>query len=269
VLGVTHDEPANLIRVGDLASAAGLTVRALHHYEDIGLLSPSARTAAGHRLYGSGTVERLYRITRLRRLGLSLDQIGHALDDPNWILADALRHQLSTVDTQIAALTSLRAGVAGVLTDVDAATDPTDDLLELITTMSTLDSPLRRRISILVYCDLPAAHAYLTNVFGFTPGDVTFDPDGKAVHAELYAGDGVIWLHPETDTFALASPLTLGKATATMAVMVDDVDEHHQLVKAKGGQIVYGPVDQPYGYREYSARDSEGALWSFMKELDQ
>jgi MerR family transcriptional regulator, thiopeptide resistance regulator len=169
----------------------------------------------------------------------------------------------------MAALTGLRTGVSAVLADVDAAADPTDDLLELITTMSTLDSPLRRRISILVYRDLVAAHAYLTDVFGFTPGDVTLDPDGNAVHAELFAGDGVIWLHPETETYALASPQTLGKATATMAVMVDDVDEHHRLVNAKGGQIVYPPVDQPYGYREYSARDCEGALWSFMKELDQ
>jgi MerR family transcriptional regulator, thiopeptide resistance regulator len=109
----------------------------------------------------------------------------------------------------------------------------------------------------------------LASVFGFTPGDVTHDPDGNAVHAELFAGDGVIWLHPETETYALASPQTLGKATATMAVMVDDVDEHHRLVKAKGGQIVYEPVDQPYGCREYSARDCEGALWSFVKELDQ
>ncbi len=266
---VTSDETGNLIRVGDLASAAGLTVRALHHYEEIGLLSPSARTPAGHRLYGPGSVDRLYRITRLRRLGLSLEQIGSALDDPNWSLVGALRHHASAVDTQIAGLTALRTGVTAVLADVDAATDPTNDLLEVITTMATLESPLRRRISILVYHDLPAAHAYLTHVFGFTPGEITLDPDGNAVHAELYAGDGVIWLHPETETFGLASPQTLGRATATMAVMVDDVDEHHRLVKAKGGQIVYGPVDQPYGYREYSVRDCEGALWSFMKELDQ
>ena len=264
---MNEPEPASLIRVGDLASAAGLTVRALHHYEEIGLLNPSARTPAGHRLYGAGSVERLYRISRLRRLGLSLDQIASALDDPNWSLAGALRHHVATVDTQIAALTALRTGVTAVLADVDGATDPTHDLLELITTMSTLDSPLRRRISILVYRDLAAAHAYLTNVFGFTPGELTLDPDGNAVHAELFAGDGVIWLHPETETYALASPQTLGKATATMAVFVDDVDEHHRLVKAKGGQIVYGPVDQPYGYREYSTRDCEGALWSFMKEL--
>lgn len=266
---MSADEPGTLIRVGDLASAAGLTVRALHHYEEIGLLHPPARTAAGHRLYDAGSLERLYRITRLRRLGLSLDQIASALDDPTWSLADALRQHVSTVDTQIAALTALRTGVTAVLADVDDATDPTNDLLELITAMSTIDSPLRRRISILVYRDLPTAHAYLTNVFGLTPGEVTFDPDGNAVHAELFAGDGVIWLHPETETYALASPQTLGKATATMAVMVDDVDEHHTLVKAKGGHVVYEPVDQPYGYREYSARDCEGALWSFMKELDQ
>jgi MerR family transcriptional regulator, thiopeptide resistance regulator len=261
--------PQGLVRVGDLAAAAGLTVRALHHYEQIGLLSPSARTAAGHRLYGPEAVARLYRVIRLRRLGLSLDQIGRALDDPQWSLASALRHHVTAVDSQIAALTALRSGVSTVLADVDGDSDPTDDLLEVITTMATLDSPVRRRISILVYRDLSAVHAYLTDVFGLTPGEVTVDPDGHPVHAELYAGDGVIWLHPETDRYALASPQTLGRATATMAVMVDDVDEHHRLVKAKGGDIVYEPVNQPYGYREYSARDCEGALWSFMKELNQ
>jgi uncharacterized glyoxalase superfamily protein PhnB len=49
--------------------------------------------------------------------------------------------------------------------------------------------------------------------------------------------------------------------------MVDDVDAHHRHAVEQGATIVYGPVDQPYGYREYSARDLEGGLWSFMKEL--
>lgn len=269
MLFVSVDGSGPLVRVGDLAAAAGLTVRALHHYEQIGLLRPSARTAAGHRMYGPEAIERLYRIIRLRRVGLSLDQIGRALDDPDWSLVGALRQHVATVDAQIAGLTSLRAGVAAAVADINVDNDPTEVLLEVIAGMAAIDSPLRRRISILVYRDLPAAHAYLTDVFGFTPGEITFDPDGRAVHAELYAGDGVIWLHPETDTYALASPRTLGRATATMAVMVDDVDEHHRLVKAKGAEIVYAPVDQPYGYREYSARDCEGALWSFMKELNQ
>jgi hypothetical protein len=53
-----HDE-RELLRVGDLAASAGLTVRALHHYEDIGLLAPARRSAAGYRLYGPAAVERL------------------------------------------------------------------------------------------------------------------------------------------------------------------------------------------------------------------
>lgn len=255
------------VRIGDLAAAAGVSVRALHHYEQIGLLAPSERTGAGHRLYGPDAVARLYRLTRLRRLGLSLNQIRRALDDPSWSLTDALRDHAAAVDAQIAGLASLRNAVSTAVAELDGSRDPTTDLLEVLATMDTLDSPLRQRISILVYRDVQAAHDYLVDVFGLTPGEVSLGPDGAAVHAELYAGDGVIWLHPEAQTFRLASPATIGAATAMTAVLVDDVDEHHRMVTSHGGDIVYGPTDQPYGYREYSARDREGALWSFMQKL--
>lgn len=56
-----------LVRVGDLARARGLTVRALYHYEDVGLLAPIERTPAGHRLYGTAAVGRLYRSQRASR----------------------------------------------------------------------------------------------------------------------------------------------------------------------------------------------------------
>lgn len=58
--------PEHAWQVGTLAQATGLTVRALHHYDHIGLLSPSRRTAAGHRLYTADDVARLYRIRLLR-----------------------------------------------------------------------------------------------------------------------------------------------------------------------------------------------------------
>jgi uncharacterized glyoxalase superfamily protein PhnB len=51
-------------------------------------------------------------------------------------------------------------------------------------------------------------------------------------------------------------------------VIVDDVDAHFRHAVEQGAVIAYKPVDQPYGYREYSARDCEGGLWSFMKPLD-
>lgn len=254
------------IRIGDLAAAAGLTVRAIHHYEQIGLLAPAERSEAGHRLYGTDAVQRLYQVSRLRRLGLPLEQIRRVLDDPDRGLGAALRRHAAGLDDEIARLSWLRQSIATVVADLDRGLDPTDDLLEVLKVMDH-DTLLRRRISILVYRDVAVAHAYLVDVFGLTPGEVTFDADGRAVHGEVHAGDGVIWLHPETSEYGLASPGTLGAATATMAMIVDDVDAHHDLVRAKGAEIVYGPVDQPYGYREYSARDVEGTLWSFMKEI--
>lgn len=254
-------------RIGELARAAGLTVRTLHYYDEIGLLSPSTRTPSGHRLYGDGDVERLYRICLLRRLGLPLRDITRALDDPAWNLTGALAAHLAAVDRRLEATAALRAHLAQLVASTSDAA-PTDELLGVLAEMTQLDSAVQRRISILVYADLEAAFAFLTDVFGLGPGELTRDDAGRVVHGEVQAGDGVVWLHPETDQFGLSSPRSVGSATASVAVIVDDVDEHFRLSSARGAQIVYEPVDQPYGYREYSARDSEGGLWSFMTPTD-
>jgi DNA-binding transcriptional MerR regulator len=66
--------------VGELAEQTGLTVRTLHHYDEIGLARPSRRTAAGHRRYTGTDVRRLHRIVALRAFGFSLAEIGALLD---------------------------------------------------------------------------------------------------------------------------------------------------------------------------------------------
>ena len=71
-------------KVGDLAKITGITIRTLHHYDEIGLLSPSQHTESGHRLYGHSEVERLQQIVTLRHLGLSLEQVREALDGENF-----------------------------------------------------------------------------------------------------------------------------------------------------------------------------------------
>jgi len=249
-------------RVGELAQASGLTVRTLHYYEQIGLLTPSGRSAAGHRLYDVADSERLYRICLLRRLGMGLAQVQRALDDPSWDLASAMRQHLTTLDEQLDATARLRSRVAGTL-----ATDGTD-LLEVVEAMTTLEAPAQQRIMLLVYADIAAAHAWLVERFGLVPGDLVRDGAGRAVHGELHAGDGVIWLHPEQVSFRLASPRSLGAGTASVAVLVEDVDAHHRRSVAAGVDVRQEPVDQDYGYRVYSACDLEGHLWSFMKALD-
>jgi DNA-binding transcriptional MerR regulator len=70
-----------LLKVGELAARTGVSVRTLHHYDRIGLLSPSLRSKPGHRLYGRREILRLQQIVSLRQIGLSLDEIGEALKD--------------------------------------------------------------------------------------------------------------------------------------------------------------------------------------------
>ena len=59
--------------VGELAEVSGVTVRTLHHYDEIGLLVPSTRSEAGYRIYTDGEVDRLQAILTYRELGLGLD----------------------------------------------------------------------------------------------------------------------------------------------------------------------------------------------------
>src|SRR5690606_6950244 len=75
--------------VGEVARLTGVTVRTLHHYDEIGLLSPSGRTAAGYRQYSEADLERLQQILTYRELGFPLEEIAEIVADPR---ADALTH---------------------------------------------------------------------------------------------------------------------------------------------------------------------------------
>ena len=77
------------LTVGRAAELTGVTVRTLHHYDEIGLLQPSARTMAGHRAYSAGDVERLREVLAYRRLGFGLREIADLVDDP---ATDAVAH---------------------------------------------------------------------------------------------------------------------------------------------------------------------------------
>ena len=81
------------MNVGDVAALAGITVRTLHHYDRIGLLSPSERTAAGYRRYTPADLDRLHRVLVYRELGFSLEEVATLLDDPDADPAVHLRRQ--------------------------------------------------------------------------------------------------------------------------------------------------------------------------------
>ncbi len=257
------------LRIGELAASSGVTVRTLHYYEEIGLLAPAARTETRHRLYGDAEVTRLYRISLLRQLGLSLAEIRNALDDSDWDLRASIGAHLLNTQQRLDTERRLHHRLSQLLDSSEAdGGGLTDGLLAILEDMTMLDNNVQSRISTLVYEDLQVAYDYLERVFGLGPGRITKNDAGLVVHAEIEAGDGLVWLHPESADYRLASPNSLGAATACVSVMVDDVDAHFAHAKSEGADVVYEPVDQPYGYREYSARDAEGHLWSFMKAIE-
>lgn len=102
--------------VGQLATLAGVSVRTLHHYDAIGLLSPSDRTAAGYRVYRHDDLEQLQQILLYRELDLSLDAIGLLTLDPAFDRRAALV-------AQRAELASRAKRMTAILTAIDAALD--------------------------------------------------------------------------------------------------------------------------------------------------
>lgn len=106
---------ADGLTVGQAAARLGVTVRALHHWDDIALAQPSLRTAAGYRLYTAGDLQRLHRVVVYRELGLGLDRIRDVLDDPTADVPGALRAQHTQVAERIDRLQQLRTGLGRMI----------------------------------------------------------------------------------------------------------------------------------------------------------
>ncbi|MHB1318762.1 MAG: MerR family transcriptional regulator [Anaerolineae bacterium] len=91
-------------KAGAVSRVAGITVRTLHHYDALGLLSPTRRSEAGYRLYVESDLLRLQQILLYRQLGLPLDDIRRILDDPEFDLVTALERHLRATREGIARL---------------------------------------------------------------------------------------------------------------------------------------------------------------------
>ena len=135
-------------RIGELARATRVTVRALHHYDRLGLLVPSSRTAGGHRCYTGDDVRRLHTILALRGFGLSLRDIAAALaaggEDPREIL----RRQLAETEERIRQAQQVRISLLGLLSRLDRpepspfVTSIEEQFVTLIEEMVTMSRPL-------------------------------------------------------------------------------------------------------------------------------
>ena len=103
--------------VGRIADLAGVSVRTLHHYDEIGLLSPGERGATGYRVYEERDIERLQRILFYRELGFTLKEIAVIVDDPRAGAIGHLERQRKLLDERIQ---RLRAMVAAIDREMEA-----------------------------------------------------------------------------------------------------------------------------------------------------
>ena len=105
---MVYVEPMDTTTIGDVARLAGITVRTLHHYDDIGLLTPTKRRPNGYRGYTDGDVSRLQQILTYRELDLGLDEIARILDEPSDAIG-ALSEARRRIDGQLAKLGRIAA----------------------------------------------------------------------------------------------------------------------------------------------------------------
>src|SRR5438552_8899013 len=89
------------LKVGELAKRTGLTIRTLHHYDEIGLLKPSLHTEAGHRLYTADDLARLQQVLSLRQLGFSLEEGRDCLDRPGFSPLEVIHLHVARLREQI------------------------------------------------------------------------------------------------------------------------------------------------------------------------
>ncbi|MFJ3981119.1 MerR family transcriptional regulator [Streptomyces fungicidicus] len=97
--------------IGEVARRSGVSARMLRHYESLGLVRPSGRTGTGYREYSGEDIRRIFHIESLRTLGLSLREIGRALDDPGFqpsaLVADLIRQTRERIAAETELLTRL------------------------------------------------------------------------------------------------------------------------------------------------------------------
>ena len=139
--GETADDPR--FKIGQVARRAGVTVRTLHHYDQIGLVSPAGRSAAGYRLYGPEDLERLARVILFRRLGFSLAEIGEQLAEeestdssPAMPLPALLREHARRLRRRISEEEQLAARLESIADHLGRSAQPTAE--DLMTTLEKI-----------------------------------------------------------------------------------------------------------------------------------
>jgi MerR family transcriptional regulator, thiopeptide resistance regulator len=191
--------------VSQVAKLARLSVRALHHYDEIGLLVPSARTEAGYRLYGEADLERLQQILFFRELAFPLEEIRRILDDPEFDRGAALRMQRALLEERASHARALIDAVDRALEALEGGAQLKEDEMFEAFDPSQYEDEVRER-----WGDTEAYRESARRTKGYTKDD------WRAIRAEQ-----------EEITRALAAEMESGAPASAETAM--DLAERHRL----------------------------------------
>lgn len=128
-------------KVGDLSKRTGLSIRTLHYYDEIQLLSPSHRTESGYRVYGKEDIIRLQQIIALKQIGLSLEDVRSCLDNSDRPFIEVLQLHIAKVRKQIDLSQQLLERLENVeQTVANLDVIPVEEVLQIIQVMDMLES---------------------------------------------------------------------------------------------------------------------------------
>jgi DNA-binding transcriptional MerR regulator len=176
------------LTVGRVAELAAVTVRTLHHYDEIGLVRPSARTAGGYRAYSPGDVERLREVLVYRRLGFGLREIADLVDDP---ATDAVGHLRRLRDLLLEQRDRAAATVAAIDKELEARAmgikTPPEEQLKVfgagLYDVIGSDYPATRRTEPRIAARIWAALGDARTVLNVGAGTGSYEPPDRDVTA--------------------------------------------------------------------------------------
>ncbi|GGP55604.1 MerR family transcriptional regulator [Streptomyces melanogenes] len=229
--------------IGEVARRSGVSARMLRHYESLGLVQPSGRTGSGYREYAAEDIRRIFQIESLRSLGLSLREIGRALDDPgsapSALVGDLIRQTHERIAAETELLTQLRR--------IEAA-EPGDweDVLQVVALLQALASKsadARQRAALSPVAEVPV-EALVEAVLSETEPNVA----GALRWALARSGDG----GPALLAQGLDSPVAAvrERAVRSLAELPDgEATEHLRAALAHPDAVVRGVAALALGTR--------------------
>lgn len=225
--------------IGEVARRSGVSARMLRHYDMLGLVSPTGRTSGGYREYTVEDLRTLFHVESLRSLGLSLDEVGRALQEPDFTPAELVRDLIRHTRARLAAETELLAR----LEDVRAASPAVwQDVLRIVALLRAFesDSGSRRQQAVLSQDEdaaLPVAalvEAALSEDDPYVAGALRWSLARAGAAALPGLDAGLCSPEPSVRRRAIAAlaEIDLPEATALLRKALDDTDRRARTTAA-------------------------------------